>query len=64
MKKETFKEHYEKLESIYKKLENEEVDLDMLIPLVEDATSSVKYCKDRLNSVKKTLNDKLNLNDE
>ncbi len=59
-KAETFKENYEKLQKISQKLANSgEVDIDELVPMVDEATRAYQLCKSRIESVEKALNTRL-----
>lgn len=59
-KAETFKENYQKLQEIAQKLANSgEVDIDELVPMVDDATRAYQLCKTRIESVEKALNTRL-----
>jgi len=61
MEKTKFMENYNKLKDISSDLMNStDPDIDKLIPMVDEATASFKYCKERLDNVKKALNDKVN----
>ena len=60
MKKTKFMENYNKLKEISSELMNStDPDIDKLIPMVDEATESYKYCKERLDNVKKALNEKV-----
>ncbi len=52
----SFKENYETLNDIAKKLRSQEKpDIDALVPMVEQATEAYKICKQRLDNVKLAL---------
>lgn len=56
---ETFKQHYDNLKAIAEKMRTQqEPDIDQLIPQVDSALASYKVCKDRLDSVKKLLDER------
>lgn len=60
MSKESFKASYAKLEEIASKLSNnEEVDIDQLVPLVDEASKAYQVCKSRLEAVEKALSQRL-----
>lgn len=62
---ETFKENYQKLQEIAQKLSNSgEVDIDELIPMVDEATRSYQLCKSRIEAVEKALNTRLEADDK
>ena len=51
-----FKKAYETLRTNCERLsENEEIDIDELVPLVEASTEAYRICKERLDSVEKAL---------
>lgn len=57
---ETFKENYQKLQEISQKLANsEEVDIDELVPMVDEATRAYNHCKSRIEAVESALNTRL-----
>lgn len=57
-KTESFNNSYKKLNEIVDFLQdNEEPDIDKLVPMIEDASKAYKVCKDRLDSVKKALDE-------
>jgi exodeoxyribonuclease VII small subunit len=59
-KSETYAENRAKLKDISDKLKNsEEIDIDALIPMIEEATSAYKICKERIDQVEKLLQEKL-----
>jgi exodeoxyribonuclease VII small subunit len=56
---ETFKQHYDNLRTIAEKMRSQqEPDIDQLIPMVDSALGSYKVCKDRLDAVKKLLDER------
>ncbi len=58
--KQSYKENYQILENIANKLQSDEmVDVDELIPMVEQATKAYATCKDRLDEVEKALRKRL-----
>ena len=61
---ESFKENYQRLQEIAQKLANSsEVDIDELIPMVDEATRSYQLCKSRIEAVEKALNTRLETDD-
>jgi exodeoxyribonuclease VII small subunit len=59
-KSETYAENRAKLKEISEKLKNsEDIDIDSLIPMIEEATSAYKICKERIDQVEKLLQEKL-----
>jgi exodeoxyribonuclease VII small subunit len=57
----SFKAQFDKLEQIAEDLRNQqEVDIDRLIPMVDEATKAYEFCKTRLDEVEKALNERLN----
>ena len=57
---ETFKENYQKLQEIAQKLANSgEVDIDELVPMVDEATRAYQICKSRIEAVESALNTRL-----
>ncbi len=64
-KPETYAENRAKLKEISDKLKNsDEIDIDALIPMIEEATSAYKICKDRIEQVEKLLQEKFQNTDE
>lgn len=62
---ETFKAHYDNLRTIAEKMRSQqEPDIDQLIPMVDSALGSYKVCKDRLETVKKLLDERFGNEDE
>jgi exodeoxyribonuclease VII small subunit len=56
---ETFKTHYDNLRTIAEKMRSQqEPDIDQLIPMVDSAIGSYKVCKERLENVKKLLDER------
>jgi exodeoxyribonuclease VII small subunit len=56
---ETFKHHYDTLKRIAEQMRTQqEPDIDQLIPQVDSALASYKVCKDRLDTVKKLLDER------
>ncbi|BBP45959.1 hypothetical protein THMIRHAS_13320 [Thiosulfatimonas sediminis] len=55
-----FKENYQKLQQIANLLtQNREVDIDQLIPMVDEATKAYQACKARIDSVEQALSKRL-----
>lgn len=55
-----FRENYQKLQQIASTLtQNREVDIDQLIPMVDEATKAYQACKERIDTVEKALNKRL-----
>lgn len=61
-----FTNNYKILEEISEKLSNDEnINLDELVPLIDQATQAYKNCKTRLESLETIINNKLsNFNDK
>ena len=56
----TFKENYATLKRISEAMRNQQdPDIDAIIPQVDEATKAYQNCKARLESVKKLLGEKL-----
>jgi exodeoxyribonuclease VII small subunit len=56
LEKEQFTKNYGKLKEISEHLRTQkEVNIDELIPMVEQATAAYKVCQERLNTVKEAL---------
>ncbi|MFA6698848.1 MAG: exodeoxyribonuclease VII small subunit [Thiomicrospira sp.] len=56
----SFKENYAKLQSIAEQLSHsDEVDIDQLIPMVDEANRAYQLCKSRLDAVEKALSQRL-----
>lgn len=57
---ESFKHHYDNLKSVSEKMRNQqEPDIDSLVPLVDSGLESYAFCKARLEKVKAILGEKL-----
>ncbi|GKT12959.1 MAG: exodeoxyribonuclease VII small subunit [Thiomicrorhabdus sp.] len=57
---ESFKHNYKKLQEIAQKLsDTSEVDIDELVPMVDEATRSYQLCKSRIEAVETALNSRL-----
>ncbi len=62
---ETFKENYQKLQEIAQKLANSgEVDIDELVPMVDEATRAYQLCKSRIEAVETALNTRLETDEQ
>jgi len=57
---ESFKENYQKLQEISQTLsQSQEVDIDELVPMVDEATRAYNLCKQRIEAVEAALNKRL-----
>ncbi|HIE40033.1 MAG TPA: exodeoxyribonuclease VII small subunit [Thiomicrorhabdus sp.] len=57
---ESFKENYQKLQEIAQKLsDTSDVDIDELVPMVDDATRAYQLCKSRIEAVESALSNRL-----
>ncbi|MBF6056882.1 exodeoxyribonuclease VII small subunit [Thiomicrorhabdus heinhorstiae] len=57
---ESFKDNYLTLQTIAQKLSNNnEIDIDELIPMVDEATKAYQLCKQRIEAVEQALNSRL-----
>ncbi|QKI89184.1 exodeoxyribonuclease VII small subunit [Thiomicrorhabdus xiamenensis] len=60
-----FQQNYQKLQEIANKLaHNQEVDIDQLIPMVDEASKAYHACKERIEAVEKALSQRLEQNPE
>ena len=60
MNSESFKENYQKLQEIAQTLsQSQEVDIDELVPMVDEATRAYNMCKQRIEAVEAALNKRL-----
>ena len=60
MNSESFKENYQKLQEIAQTLsQSQEVDIDELVPMVDEATRAYNLCKQRIEAVEAALNKRL-----
>lgn len=56
----SFKTNYAKLQEIAQKLSNtQEVDIDELVPMVDEATRAYQLCKSRIEAVESALSKRL-----
>jgi exodeoxyribonuclease VII small subunit len=61
---ESFKDNFNKLQEIAQKLSNtQEVDIDELVPMVDDATRAYKLCQSRIDAVEQALSQRLESDD-
>lgn len=61
---ESFKQNYEVLQTIANQLTNSQnVDIDQLVPMVDQATKAYQNCKSRLDAVEKALAKRLDSQD-
>ncbi|MBE0493346.1 MAG: exodeoxyribonuclease VII small subunit [Thiomicrospira sp.] len=59
-KAESFKQNYARLQEIAEQLTHaEEVDIDQLVPMVDDASRAYQVCKSRLDAVEAALSKRL-----
>jgi len=57
---ESFKDNFNKLQEIAQKLSNtQDVDIDELVPMVDDATRAYKLCQSRIDAVEQALSQRL-----
>ncbi len=60
-----YRENYEKLRAIAERLAGDEaVDIDELVPLVDEASAAYKVCRARIEAVEKALAERLGTLDE
>ncbi|WP_044406227.1 exodeoxyribonuclease VII small subunit [Thiomicrospira microaerophila] len=63
-KAESFKENYAKLQQIANQLtQTDEVDIDQLVPMVDEASRAYQICKSRLDAVEAALSQRLDKED-
>jgi exodeoxyribonuclease VII small subunit len=63
-KAESFKENYAKLQQIANQLtQTDEVDIDHLVPMVDEASRAYQICKSRLDAVEAALSQRLDKDD-
>ncbi len=59
-KSQSYKENYDKLRQIAERLNQpDELDIDELVPLVDEAAKAYQACKKRIEAVEKALSAKL-----
>ena len=59
-KSQSYKENYDKLRQIAERLNQpDELDIDELVPLVDEAAKAYQACKKRIEAVEKALSVKL-----
>lgn len=57
-----FKDNYQKLQEIAQKLSySDEIDIDELVPMVDEATRAYNHCKSRIEAVEKALSQRLDV---
>lgn len=57
-----FKDNYQKLQEIAQKLSySDEIDIDELVPMVDEATRAYNQCKSRIEAVEKALSQRLDV---
>lgn len=55
-----FSENYQTLQKIAQQLSHStEVDIDQLVPMVDEATKAYQACKSRLDAIEKALSERL-----
>lgn len=55
-----FKDNYQKLQEIAQKLSySDEIDIDELVPMVDEATRAYNHCKSRIEAVERALSQRL-----
>lgn len=60
MAQESYQKSYAKLQEIAQKLSNsEEIDIDELVPMVDEATRAYQFCQSRIEAVEAALNKRL-----
>lgn len=58
-------EQYQILESVVQKLsQQQQIDIDELLPLVDQASSAYKVCKSRIEAVEQALNERFEKENE
>lgn len=56
----SFKDNYARLQEIAQQLsQSEEVDIDQLVPMVDEASRAYQLCKSRLDAVEAALSQRL-----
>ncbi len=56
----SFKDNYARLQQIAQQLsQSEEVDIDQLVPMVDEASRAYQLCKSRLDAVEAALSQRL-----
>ncbi|AZR82097.1 MULTISPECIES: exodeoxyribonuclease VII small subunit [Piscirickettsiaceae] len=57
---ESYQKNYAKLQEIAQKLSNsEEIDIDELVPMVDEATRAYQVCQSRIEAVEAALNKRI-----
>jgi exodeoxyribonuclease VII small subunit len=61
---ESFKQNYARLQQIANQLtQTDEVDIDQLVPMVDEASRAYQICKSRLDAVEAALSQRLDKDD-
>lgn len=59
-KKDSYQENFNKLQEIAQKLsQSDGIDIDELVPMVDDATQAYQLCQSRIEAVESALNKRL-----
>lgn len=59
-KKDSYQQNFNKLQEIAKKLsQSDGIDIDELVPMVDDATRAYQLCQSRIEAVESALNKRL-----
>lgn len=62
---ESFKDNYARLQAIADQLaQSQEVDIDQLVPMVDEASRAYQICKSRLDAVETALSKRLDKEEE
>ncbi len=57
---ESYQENYQRLQEIAQKLsQSDSIDIDDLVPMVDDATRAYQFCQSRIEAVESALNQRL-----
>lgn len=64
-KAQSYQENYAKLQEIAQKLSNSDaIDIDELVPMVDEATRAYQVCQSRIEAVEAALNKRLDQDEE
>ena len=60
----TYQQNYQILESVVQQLsQNQNIDIDQLLPMVDQASEAYKFCKSRIDAVESALSERFNQQD-